>query len=38
MPWEETGVVPDHRISSLREIIGWLDHASYPEDIGEGAS
>ncbi|MBE0341843.1 HAD family hydrolase [Paenibacillus sp. 28ISP30-2] len=38
MPWQETGIVPDYRIGSLREIIGWLEDVSYSGNIEEGAS
>ncbi|MCC3381789.1 HAD family hydrolase [Paenibacillus farraposensis] len=37
MPWEETGVLPDYRIESLREIISCLDRFSSSTNTEEGA-
>ncbi|MDY7992502.1 HAD family hydrolase [Paenibacillus polymyxa] len=36
--WQETGIVPDYQIGSLREITGWLDRRSYSTNKEEGAS
>ncbi|MFS8214233.1 HAD family hydrolase [Paenibacillus polymyxa] len=38
MTWQETGIVPDYQIGSLREITGWLDRRSYSTNKEEGAS
>lgn len=38
MSWQETGIVPDYQIGSLREITGWLDRRSYSTNKEEGAS
>ncbi|QYK66294.1 MULTISPECIES: HAD family hydrolase [Paenibacillus] len=38
MTWQETGIVPDYQIGSLREITSWLDRRSYSTNKEEGAS
>ncbi|MEK5508523.1 HAD family hydrolase [Paenibacillus sp. FSL P4-0113] len=38
MTWQETGIVPDYQIGSLREITGLLDRRSYSTNKEEGAS